>query len=76
MTDTEKLKAFARWCIEQSREAADLDCYDLHDKAVELGLLIEDRVYDHEKDGGHEYAEEGDILYMFGPILTAKQEDG
>jgi hypothetical protein len=67
------LAEFAKWVIENSVfEGIDLTGWEIEDKAVELGLLIEEK-YDPELHGPNNCdSEPGYPWLVFSPILSPK----
>lgn len=70
-----KVQQFARWCIQESAFAGgSLDGGEVQDKAVELGLLIEEP-FDpekHDPKGFHidYWVDAGEPWFVFSPDLS------
>jgi len=63
------IKEFARWIIQEGCfEGGTLDGGEIQDKAVELGLLVEE-LYDPVKHKDIEDAEEGEGVFVFTDLM-------
>jgi hypothetical protein len=66
---TDPIKEFARWVIQESCfDGCDIDGGSVQDKAVELGLLVEE-LYDPVKHPNVEDVEEGDGVFVFTELM-------
>jgi hypothetical protein len=68
--DNARLAEFARWVIQQGWRYCEVQDADIHEKAVELGLVVP-VPYDPAKHGPSEFdLPPGDDLYVFAPMLS------
>lgn len=71
MNQADALREFFRWAVREATwDGVDLNGCDIQDKAVELGLLVEE-IYDPAKHGDEPYQmwdiEPGQDLFVFAP---------